>query len=182
MPVLGGCGEASQEWIHLPPQEGTYVHSAASPRFPPACCGEKIGSSTSRDAFGRYICLRASKEQLRHAISSSDPLTLLNLSTSSLSRTTKLSIFSICSHLTQLLSLSRSDASARLWHSLQPDTWTPACFHNSSVFIATSFLIHTDGFAPCRIGAILNSSLELMGGRPHCAAFPARVKCHAAPE
>jgi len=51
-------------------------------------------------------------------------LMLLNLSTSSFSSATRLSRSFTWSHQTPLLSLLSSGTSARLRHSLQPETWT----------------------------------------------------------
>lgn len=58
----------------------------------------------------------------------SQSLILLNLSTSSLSSTTRLNRSPTLSHLTQLLSLLLSNDSASLWLPLKPETWTAACF------------------------------------------------------
>ena len=69
--------------------------------------------------FGGWdLCIFLS-ESLHQSISCSHSLMVLNLSTSSLSSTTRLSSSSTCSHLTQVASFPSSLGSSRLWHSLE---------------------------------------------------------------
>jgi len=76
--------------------------------------------------------LREGREQIHQSISLSHSRMLLNLSTSSFNSATRLSRSFTCSHRTQPLSLLSSGTSARLMHSLQPETWTPAFLRGAS--------------------------------------------------
>ena len=81
------------------------------------------------------------RESLHQSISRSHSLMVLNLSTSSLSSTTRLSSSSTCSHLTQVASFPSSLSSSRLWHSLQPETCTATFLGRPSVCVTTVFLV-----------------------------------------
>jgi len=80
-------------------------------------------------------------ESLHQSISRSHSLMVLNLSTSSLSSTTRLSSSSTCSHLTQVASFPSSLGSSRLWQPLQPETCTATFLGRPSVWVATVFLV-----------------------------------------
>ena len=81
------------------------------------------------------------RESLHQSISHSHSLIVLNLSTSSLSSTTRLSSSSTCSHLTQVASFPSSLGSSRLWHSLQPETCTATFLGRPSVWVTIVFLV-----------------------------------------
>ena len=104
--------------------------------------------------FGGVQSLHLSlRESLHQSISRSHSLIVLNLSTSSLSSTTRLS----SSHLTQVASFPSSLGSSRLWHSLQPETCTATFLGRPSLWVATVFL----GQARCLVETMFK--LEVSG-------------------
>ena len=122
----------------MPPRAGTRFHSPPSLRPPlSARWQEGRGFSAFCGAASCCRCLREGRVRLHQSISLSHSRMLLSLSTSSFSSATRLSRSFTCSHRTQPLSLLSSGTSARLRHSLQPETWTPAFLRGASVWVST---------------------------------------------
>jgi len=135
------AGEGGQEGILLPCQAETRFHSPPSLKSPLSTrWQEGRGFSAFRGAASCCLYLREGRERLHQSISLSYSWMLLNLSTSSFSSATRLSRSFTCSHRTQQLSLLSSGMSARLRHSLHPETWTPAFLRGASDWVPTLLL------------------------------------------
>lgn len=125
------------EGAHLSLQGRTNIHFPPSLKSPLSAWHEDMGSPASHAVSTCCPSLRDGRAWL-HNLSHSHSLVVLSLATASFSSATMLSKSFTCSHLTEVLALPLSIASARLLPSLQPGAEAPTCLCGASALVPTS--------------------------------------------